>query len=497
MASTGPRVISAVVLAVLAAAAGLVLALIVTPPVTVTVFGQDLRLGAVSPLEIRGVSGPGQADLFGEGPVQTALQFDGPIRPRIVWQRFDRNRAAADFIQTSDVSGPSFRTDLLGSALAAGWTAYFLRLIAMSAVLAGAVRLALLGAARVLRGSLLRPASRRAGVLSVVGAMVLAALVTATAAGVTMASARDQLASVRTLADITGTAPLVPTPEPVGPARGDIELAVIGDSTAAGVGNDPLADPAGYDETCGRSQDAYAVVLGSALRVPTLNLACSSATLEAGLLGPQVEGDVTIPPQVGVLKSITSLRAVVVSIGANDIGWADFLRLCYGLERCDDQASERLFESRLDTFRIRYAQLLQQLSDLPSHPAVFVVLYYDPFGDTFDCPALRDPNAPAQPPVGYGFAADPGEDNQDEKIRTKIDPLRSELTQMNTVLEEGATAFGYAAVSPSFAGHALCTAQPWVQGMSERYPFHPNAAGELAIAAALLPSLAGVLATSG
>jgi hypothetical protein len=31
-----------------------------------------------------------------------------------------------------------------------------------------------------------------------------------------------------------------------------------------------------------------------------------------------------------------------------------------------------------------------------------------------------------------------------------------------------------------------------VQGMSDPYPFHPRAAGELAIAAALLPPLVGV-----
>jgi hypothetical protein len=45
-------------------------------------------------------------------------------------------------------------------------------------------------------------------------------------------------------------------------------------------------------------------------------------------------------------------------------------------------------------------------------------------------------------------------------------------------------------VQPGFAGHALCDDQPWVQGLSDRYPFHPTAAGEVAIAAAQLPQLA-------
>ena len=58
---------------------------------------------------------------------------------------------------------------------------------------------------------------------------------------------------------------------------------------------------------------------------------------------------------------------------------------------------------------------------------------------------------------------------------------------MNDVIEQGAQAFGFSAVRPHFEGHELCTDQSWVQGMSDPAPFHPNSAGELAIAAADLP----------
>ncbi|MBI1379206.1 MAG: hypothetical protein GC157_17265 [Frankiales bacterium] len=483
----------AVGLTVLTATVAFALALLLTPPVRVTVFGQDLRLGAVSPVALRGLAGPGQADLFGEGPVETALQFDGPIRPRIEWQRFDRNAAASDFIETSPTTGPTLRTTQLGDALASGWTSYFVRLVLVTAVIAAGLRLALLGVGAIARGRLphVHGRGRQLGQVAVtVGVAVLLVLVSVL---VSITSARAALSSIRSLSDLTGTAPLVPPLTPAGALDGDVELAVIGDSTAAGVGNTPLAKPSGFDETCGRSRDAYAVVMGAALKVKTANLACSSATLDSGLLGPQQEGQVTVPPQVGVLKALPSLRVVVVSVGANDIGWADFLRLCYGLDRCDDQVSERLFENRLDTFRIQYAQLLQQLADLPTHPSVVVVQYYDPFGQSFDCPALVDPNRPPSPPAGYGFAGATSAD-QATKLRTKIDPMRSELTQLNEVLAEGAGAFGFATVAPSFAGHELCTAQPWVQGLSQRYPFHPDAAGELAIAAALLPQVASDLA---
>lgn len=486
MRGAGSRRVGAVAAVVASAVAAVVLALLVTPATPVTAFGQDLRLGAVSPLAVRGWSGPGQADLFGEGPVETALRFDGIVRPRIVWQRFDRDPAAADFVQTSPEAGPSFRTAQLGEMLARGWTTYIVRLTVISALLAAAIRLVLFGAAAVLRVGGTEPVRRRARLGQVGAALGLGAVLAAGSAALTVASARDQLSTVSTLADITGRAPLVPSAAPLPAGHSDVELAVIGDSTAAGVGNRPLADPNEQDTVCGRSRDAYARVLASALQWGTANLACSSATVEAGLLGPQSEGATTAPPQVGVLKSIPRLRTVVVSIGANDVGWADFLRLCFGLERCDDQFSQRLFDSRIDAFRIRYAQLLQQLSSLPTHPRVVVVQYYDPFGDAFDCPALRDPAQPEVPPPGYGFGPDATHDQQAQLAR-KIEPLRSRLVELNTVLAEGAAAFGFASAAPSFDGHALCADESWVQGMAAQYPFHPNAAGELAIAASVLP----------
>jgi hypothetical protein len=60
---------------------------------------------------------------------------------------------------------------------------------------------------------------------------------------------------------------------------------------------------------------------------------------------------------------------------------------------------------------------------------------------------------------------------------------------MNTVVEQGAQAFGFSLATSYFRGHELCTKQPWVQGMPDPAPFHPSAAGELAGAAADLTRL--------
>jgi lysophospholipase L1-like esterase len=480
----------ALVLAV--ALAAMTLALAVAPKAGVSVFGQSVQVGAVPPSPSLGLSGPGQADLFGEGTVETIQHFDGPIRPLIVWQRFNRNDDAAAFIQSGSDGGHrtvSTGSHEVGLQLAAGWTRYFGWLVALAGLLGGGLYLVTAGVAALVGRAHQRSRAAHVGLL---GASVAAALVmTLGFTALTVRTAVHQLGSITSLSDLVGTANLAPVPAAIGPKRADTDVVVIGDSTAAGIGNTPLQRPTRDDIACQRSADTYAASLQSIAGVSVLNLACSSATVTNGLLGRQPAAGTSLPPQVGVLRSVQSAKVVVVSIGANDVGWSDFLRYCYGLPRCDDEASDRLFQSRLDAFKIQYAQLLQQLSDLPTHPQVIVTKYYDPLGSTFDCRALKDPQAEAGGPPGYGFGPDTGKDNQDAKVKQKIRPLRVELARMNAVLEQGAEGFGFAVVQPRFDGHELCTDQPWVQGMRDPAPFHPTAAGELAISAAILPQLPG------
>jgi lysophospholipase L1-like esterase len=473
-----------VLLLVAVAAAALAAALMLTPTVSVSTFGQVVDVGAVPPS--LSLSGPGQADLFGEGSVKTVQTFAGPVRPLLVWKQFNRNDQAGDFIQSTTRDGHRvLRTGAaeVGDALLQGWTSYFVRLVLVAGAAGGVIYLLALGVGALLPGWPHERARRRRWAslgLCVAVSLALAAACT----GLTVVRAGQQLAGIQTLGDIVGTVDLAPVPAPAGPVRKDVDLVVIGDSTAAAVGNTPLADPGPADQACGRSADAYAEVLALDYGYRTLNLACSGATIRSGLLGPQSAGGMTLPAQVGVLESIPSASVVIVSVGANDVDWTDALSYCYGMPACNDQASDQLFQSYLDAFKIQYTQLLQQLGGLPSHPVVVVNLYYDPFGDTFDCPALQDPQATAGGPPGYGFGPDPGQHNQAEKITTKIDPLESERTRLNAVLRAGAEAFGDLVAEPRFDGHALCSAQPWVQGLKDPNPFHPTAAGELAIAAA-------------
>lgn len=487
------RVVRSTVLVLLLAAVALIMALAVTPKVSVSVFGQTVQVGAVAPSLSLGLTGPGQADLFGEGTLDTVQHFDGPIRPRIVWQRFNRNDQAGQFIQSTSSDGRRIvRTGSkdVGQALAGGWRDYFVRLLTAVGLIGGALYLASVGVGGLVSGQGHRKRRRRHHLIMLAASAGASVVLTSGFAALTVASAASQLGGVTSLSDLVGQAKVAPVPVTVGLPRGNVDVVVIGDSTAAGIGNSPLPHPTLDDTACRRSRDAYAGVLQADTTMRVLNLACSSATISEGLLGPQTAGGRTLNPQVSVLQSVSSAKLVVVSVGANDVGWSDFIRYCYGLPRCDDQASASLFQSRLDAFKVQYSQLLEQLGALPWHPAVLVNEYYDPLGTVFDCPALRDPAAVAGAPAGYGFASDPGLHNQDTKIKQKIDPLKAELQNMNTVIQEGANAFGFSVATPSFQGHELCTKQPWVQGMSDPAPFHPSAAGELAIAAADLTYLA-------
>jgi hypothetical protein len=138
--------------------------------------------------------------------------------------------------------------------------------------------------------------------------------------------------------------------------------------------------------------------------------------------------------------------------------WGATAALCVLAAACDDQASTAYFQSNLAAFTGDFYDLLHDLAALPQHPRVLINTYFDPFGPNVKCLSAE------------GFTP----------AKTKV--LSSRLANLNTVLTRGAQTFGFIAVHPSFAGHELCSGQPYVQGPHDAAPLHPTAAGELAIA---------------
>jgi hypothetical protein len=252
-----------------------------------------------------------------------------------------------------------------------------------------------------------------------------------------------------------------------------VQAVVIGDSTAAAVGNPLPARASALDRACGRSSESYAADLALVNNWNVLNLACSSATIANGLLGAQVLGDGQVaPPQLVEAERATHAKVIIVSVGADDVEWSIMTRLCVASAVCNDKVSAAFFDSEIGAFTRSYYQLLADLAALPGTPAVLVNQYYSPFGTDIGC--LRR----------YGITA------AKEKV------LLSRLAQLNTVLAQGAQTFGFGVTDPPFAGHELCTADPYVQGPGDPAPLHPTAAGELVIALAdqqALPTVEGLV----
>ena len=427
------------------AAGSIAVGLAVTPLQTVTVAGQMIEVGTTAPG--LSFSGPGEVDLFGQS-LATNLQFTGPVRPKLELAQITINSELTNFVGGSKPRGGA---RLLGSRLADGWTRYF----AWETVIAGASALVLVGAVAgwrrlPLRTTLLLLA---AGLVVTEGINVGAILVTAH-------EAQAALRRVTSLNQLVGSAPPVPRLRKAARPLPNVQVVVLGDSTAAGAGLTLVTHPTKIERVCARSSDSYAVDLASVNSWRVLNLACSGATIRHGLLGSQQRHGTTISPQVAVAQRASNASVVIVSIGANDLGWARLLGYCAAVPRCDDRATTAYFQQQLASFSRDYLELLSRLAALPAHPHVIINRYYNPFGATPAC--LRS--------LGY--------------TPPKVAVLTSRLNTLNTVLAQGAAQFGFSSPQPDFAGHQLCTPQSYVQGLSSPAPFHPTALGALAIALA-------------
>jgi len=420
-------------------------ALAVTPMQTVHVAGQVIKVGAAPALS---TSGPGQVSLFGQ-TLPTAMSFSGPIRPVLELSQITLNSELTNFVEgaTASHAGLVLRSDLIS-----GWERYF----GWEAALAGITSLLLAGA---VAGWRRLPVRSTVTVLAL--ALVVTELVNLGAIAVAANGARQALANVHSLNQLVGSVSAVS--QPVRKHRRvvtGVQEVVMGDSTAAGAGLPLVADPSADDRACGRSSESYAEVLAAANSWKAVNLACDSATVRHGMLGSQVADGQVIPAQIEFASEISHPTVVIVSIGADDLQWAAILEVCAVSATCDSRASAAYFQQKLAAFSANYLQLLIRLGSLPGHPRVIINRYYDPFGADIGCITSR------------GLTA------------AKISTLSTWLNALNQVLAKGAAQFGFLSPQPSFAGHQLCSPQPYVQGLAARAPFHPTPLGQLAIALA-------------
>jgi hypothetical protein len=278
----------------------------------------------------------------------------------------------------------------------------------------------------------------------------------------------DGLARVRSLTDLVGSYYVAPAP--AGPPISGFEGAVIGDSRAARLGGPPLAESTAEDRVCERSSDSLAAELGALGGMPVANLACSGATVNAGLRASQTIGDHVVPPQVGRLYQMSGLSFVVVVVGPNDLGWGDQLFYCYGVDNCGDRLTEGEFAYRLAAFDQAYGNLLRDLNDLPGAPQVIVMTSYGAFTADASCDD-------AQGPEGSTGLSVP-----------ELELLSDRTRRLNEVLVTGADKYGFAVAQPALTPlcGALSPLGADIQGLGDPAPFHPTGVGVLRLASSVL-----------
>ena len=437
------RWLAGLVLLVVLACGAIAVALQVTPMQTVTVAGQVIQVGATAPN--LGLSGPGEIDLFGQS-LPTSIQFTGPVRPRLQLSQISINSELTTFVEGTKAAGVE---RILGARLADGWKRYF----AWETAVTGAGMLILVGA---LAGW--RRVPHRTTVKLLAAGLLIAEALNVGAIMATTYTAPALLRQVHSLNELVGSETRPVRADPPGRPLRRVQAVVIGDSTAAGAGL-ALA-PGATARACGRSADSYAADLSGVNRWKVLNLACDGATISHGLLGPQVHNGVRLPPQMAEAERATRASVIIVSVGADDLNWAAVLRYCSVTPNCNDRATQAYFQQQLASFSKDYLDLLSRLAALPAHPQVIINRYYNPFG------------------------TQPGCLSQAGMTTANLQTLTSRLATLNEVLAKGAAQFRFSSPQPDFTGHELCSPQPYVQGLGAAAPFHPTAAGQLAIALA-------------
>lgn len=291
---------------------------------------------------------------------------------------------------------------------------------------------------------------------------------------------------------LLGTAALLAASVLTGPAGAQGATAythytALGDSYAAGAGV-----PASSGGACLRSDHDYGSFVAAALSVTDYRDVTCAGAKTAHLSTAQYDG---APAQLDALTADTDL--VTLTMGGNDLGTSalgvvDVIGAClisgttdWLGEPCHDIYADRRFDfgtwswvwendqliARIDATGPQLGAELQKIKAkapgakvlLAGYPAVFPDNEWTCFG---------------KQPLAVGDVA----------------YLRGIIERLNAMLAATAAANGatYVDTLTPTKGHDICSDQRWIEGLipgSPALPFHPNAAGESAMANAVLAAL--------
>jgi len=382
------------------------------------------------------------------GPIRVHLSVDAPFQGSDLL-----NKATIDHNLPAEAS----------AAFEAGFRSWLINFVALT-----------MGTGLVLSASaafillLLRSDRRRDAVLLVVRSMTTT-FVHLVVVSTLFVCGSLSIAKATSLDALVGHSALhLQAPRAAGPDIKGYDAVSIGDSRSATQGGKPLKNPSREDSFCRRSSDSLADQIGRFENWKVLNLSCSGATIAAGLMDKQPKGDEELTAQVSVVKKMTNIKVVFVTIGPNDLWWSRAIGLCYLSDVCNDNLTTPDYQALLEKFKWDYHDLLFQLQNLAngpngSRPEIIINGSYDVLQPGDSCAATK------------GLTAD------------KISMLTQRNADLNKALEDGASMFGFKFVPLHLK--MLCDKLTDAPGAEIRPPtdpdaFHPTDTGVMVMAMA-------------
>lgn len=310
-------------------------------------------------------------------------------------------------------------------------------------------------------------------------------------------------------------------------------VVVLGDSVAAGEGardgyvyrarsllpvwSSPVRAPVA--DACGRSTGAYGTRVARALGADLTNLACSGASFERGIVLDE-RFDAAQPDLVLVTAGANSVAferayayCVLAARGVPDADAARIVRsatvgdalvtalvlaarraLGYpstgGAPGCTEEAPGAYLRATVIDRAATVGREARALAAAIRARGATVGRVPDVVFTTYPDPLPESASSFAACPDGAGLGPD------------QLAYMHDAFATLNAALRDALTDVPGVRVvdpDPAFASHRWCSREPWVHGPSilvgdpsSRAPFHPTAAGQRAIADAVLASLAAV-----
>lgn len=248
------------------------------------------------------------------------------------------------------------------------------------------------------------------------------------------------------------------------PAQADGRLLIgMGDSYSTAAGIPPVDQSSGQ---CQRSAAAYPLVAAAELGFDGQNVACGGAVV-ADFTTPSRRGE---PPQI---SGIADADVIAFTMGGNDVGGPNGV-----LDSSRSSASMAGFAAAVAVLAPRLVAAYADVQRAAPAAEVFVLGYPDIVPHTQEA---------LEACLGAGAQG------------LDADLIHRSVGLLNAAIADAAASAAavFVDTTPSFAGHEMCTAEPYANAPGDRasaWPggaLHPNELGHLALAADLVAAIGG------